>query len=149
MTVTPLSDSITPLLESNTKALSDEFERLFINSKLGIIITGLPSHASGTQYQVSGTDQVKCQVVSDDQGNYLIKACADPDIFESKFNVGINAIMTGKDIIEMAIKTDVQGILICSAASFHSYALYRNRLVYLWDQINKSENSKNPWWKFW
>jgi hypothetical protein len=58
----------------------------------------------------------------------MMKSCADPSVFEEKYKAGINALMSGREILKMLMKlSDIDGVLVCSAATFNSYPIYRDR----------------------
>jgi hypothetical protein len=129
MSYTPLSDKITALINLSDSFLIEDFERCFLTSSLGVIFVGLPTNFSpGQSYTISSSDTIESALVSDPKGRPMMKACADPSVFEEKYNAGINALMTGKEILEMLMKlSDVDGVLVCSAATFNSYPIYRDR----------------------
>ena len=124
MSDTPLSDHISVLVDKTSDKLVSAFHRTFISSEVGLIMNNLPELESGVTFTVSG-NEITMDLVSDSEGNQLIKVCADPKVFENKFNAGINALMPGLQVIEMLLKTEnPKGLLVCSAASFHSYPIY-------------------------
>lgn len=148
MSDTPLSDHISALVGKTSDKLVSEFHTAFINSEVGLIVNNLPELESGVTFTVSG-NEITMDLVSDAEGNQLIKVCADPKVFENKFNVGINALMPGLKVIEMLLKTEnLKGLLICSAASFHSYPIYLETAKKL-ASSNINKKVVKSWWAPW
>ncbi len=146
MSNTPLSDCITKLLDECSKKSISQFHEEFLRSQVGLILKGLPDLESGTKITVSSDQSIEGQVVLDPSGNRLIKVCADPEVFEKRYKAGMNATMSGRSVIEMMLKiTDIKGLLVCSAASFHSFPIYRDEARSLLENGQK----KKKWWKFW
>lgn len=140
---TPLSDYISKLIEEAPDETIEEFYREFLESDVGLILENLPDLEPGTQHVVTGGN-VTMALVNDPEGNALIKVCADPEVFEEKYGAGINALMSGKAVIEMLLKTSgPKGLLVCSAASFHSYPIYYDTAVALVGPQTKK------WWQIW
>jgi hypothetical protein len=128
MSHTPLSDKLSTLINSTDPSLKADLERCFLTAELGIILTGLPTVASTQSYTINSTDNVQSVLVGDPEGRPMVKACADPAVFEQNYPAGINALITGQEILEMLMQLpDVAGVLICSATSFNSYPIYRDR----------------------
>ncbi len=147
MNLTPLSDKITALVSTSTPSLVNEFEKNFINSQLGLVMHNRPVGGPGEKIIIDGSGKTTISLVSDPEGNPMIKACADPDQFEKKYNEGINSLMSGREILEMLINMpEVEGVLVCSASSFNSFPIYRSRANILLEEKHVSENK---WWKFW
>jgi len=62
----------------------------------------------------------------------MILACADRDAFVRRFHTRFNREVLGWELAQVALVTpDCAGILLNSAASFHSLALDRARLARL------------------
>jgi hypothetical protein len=151
MSNTPLSDKITALINESSTSLINNFELEFLNSQIGLVMKGLHQENPGEQIVVDGSGTVTCSLVSDPEGNPMIKACADPEVFESNYNEGINALMSGIEVLEMLIKIqNAKGILVCSATSFNSFPIYRERVdTILSNNVTSEPNEKKQWWKLW
>lgn len=148
MSSTPTSDYITKLIDSAPDALVSEFYESFLTSNFGLIMQNLPAMQSGESFTISD-DSVTTELVTDPEGNSLIKVCADPEVFEEKYKAGINALMSGKKVLEMLLKTNnTKGILICSAASFHSYPIYIETANKILNNVYEEIDLKK-WWQFW
>lgn len=125
-----------------------QLERMFPESIFGLLMSGLPKAEPGQKHVVDGSGAVTMQFVSDPNGKRMIKACADPDLFSRNYPGGINATMTGRELLEMAEKIqDADGILLCSATSFHSYPIYRAAYEKL-KQAQRADDSRK-WWQLW
>ncbi len=86
--------------------------------------------------------------VSDPSGRRMVKACADPDLFSRNYPGCINVTMTGRELLEMAEKIrDADGILLCSATSFHSFPIYRAAYEKL-KRAQRADDSRK-WWQLW
>ena len=136
---------MTALADRSTKALVTELHLKFLNSELGLVMVGLPKNAAGTAYKIQSSDHVTMEHVLDPRGRSMIKACADPVIFEQKYGAGINVWMTGQALLEMMLKIEsMDGVLVCSATSFHSYPIYRDLAIEL---LNRGDSkTKFSWW---
>jgi len=130
--------------------LVSDFELEFLGSELGLVMNGLPCKESGERYVVDGSGTITSALVRDLDGNSMIKACADPEQFEENYKEGINALMSGREVLEMLVKlTDVKGVLVCSAASFNSFPIYRERAELLLSNFPIEAGNGKRWWKFW
>ncbi|KIG11885.1 hypothetical protein DB30_02332 [Enhygromyxa salina] len=60
-------------------------------------------------------------------GAEVVRVCADPKVFARRYDPKLNALMTGREAVQMLLKLDdsVQGILLASAASEHSLFIPR------------------------
>ncbi len=126
-----------------------QVEMQFISDNFGLKFIGLPDTTTENQYIVKG-GEITVQNVTDPNGKILIKLCADPAIFDKNYPNQITGTMTGIEIIEMALKiSKIDGVLICSATSFHSYPIYRNKLIELYNKIQNNKTPNKPWWKIW
>jgi len=78
----------------------------------------------------------------------MIKACADPELFDTNYPGKINALMNGRELIAMAEKIQqADGILFCSATSFHSFPIYKSD--YQRVKRAKAVDTSRKWWQFW
>lgn len=57
----------------------------------------------------------------------MIKACADPPVFSQRYpEPPISALMLGSALVKTLMASpEAEGILVCSAASFHSLPIAR------------------------
>lgn len=151
MSSTPLSDTITRLTKSGpSERLKETFYRRFLKAELGVVFHGMPKQAPGTSYTVGEGDNVTCTTVNDANGHVMIKACADPVAFEQEYSEGINAHIGGQALLEMLMKLpDIEGVLVCSAASFHSVPIYREEAERLLVDDQKVAEPRKSWWHFW
>lgn len=149
MSNTPLSDKISDLIDKSSIELVESLTSLFMASQVGVVFKNLPDHEHGESYVISREDNITCSMVSDLDGKPMIKVCADPDAFEKTYNAGINALMTGNEVLTMLLKVpEANGVLICSASSFNSFPIYREKAMDLLS-CDKKHESKRPWWKIW
>jgi hypothetical protein len=142
-----ISELISQLSTSPSPKTALELEDMFLDTPVGISVTGLPQRAPGTKY-IAGKNELKIKFVVDPNGKHMIKACADPETFVKNYQENITATMTGREIIEMILEMpNIDGVLICSATSFNSYPIYKDRGKMLLN--NKREKSNKSWWQFW
>lgn len=121
-----ISDLISILVDSYDETAIRRLERMIPDSSFGIALVGLPDGQPGETFTVDGSGTITMQCVGGPNNQPMIKACADPDLFAQNFPNNFNALMTGKELVEMAQKLpEAEGILICSATSFHSYPLFK------------------------
>jgi hypothetical protein len=143
MSETPLSDRITTVLSDPGAEARASFIELFLSSRLGVIIAGVPKDVAPGVYKVKSSDTVTMVTVTTPDGRRMVKACADPTIFAQRYEPAINGDMLGRDILEMTLKVDdVDGVLVCSAASFHSIPLFQR-------EIRQILGGARPWWRLW
>jgi hypothetical protein len=78
----------------------------------------------------------------------MVKACADPEVFASRYpDTKITALMSGEAVLgAVAADSDIDGVLVCSASSFHSVPIGRSDAT---TRPSQPANSVRPWWKFW
>lgn len=111
-------------------------------------MSGLPKAEPGQKLEVDGSGSVTMRFVSDPSGRRMVKACADPDLFSRNYPGCINVTMTGRELLEMAEKIrDADGILLCSATSFHSFPIYRAAYEKL-KRAQRADDSRK-WWQLW
>jgi hypothetical protein len=152
MSETSLSDLITALLENANERAWANFHALFLVSELGIEATGLPSNrAPGETFQVGASDRMTTKVVQTPDGRSMVKACADPHVFARRYpDAAITAGMRGRDLLEMVMKSpELDGVLVCSAVSFHSVPIGRADAERLLRRGRSEPEKARPWWKFW
>ncbi len=110
---------------------------------------GLPMSAQNEINYTVKESEVRMKYVTDPNGNNMIKACADPELFTKNYpDDKINALLTGRQTLEMLLKmNDVVGVLVCSATSFQSWPIYKNQAILLlkWNETKV----KSKWWEFW
>jgi len=125
-----------------------QLEGMFAESVFGVMMSGLPKAEPGQKLVVDGSGSVKMQFVSDPDGRRMIKACADPELFDINYPGCINVTMNGRELLELAEKVqDADGILICSATSFHSFPIYKS--AYRRVKRAKLMDTSRRWWQFW
>lgn len=118
-----ISELISKLATTNDQTAVAQLEASFAESVFGLLMTGVPLGKAGQTVAAAGTT---LSFVHDPNGKRMIKACADPDLFNVNFPGCINVLMPGKGLLEMAEKMpNADGILLCSALSFHSFAIYQ------------------------
>ena len=120
-----ISELISKLAAGSDKSPLPHLEGMFAESVFGLLVSGLPPAAEpGQKLVVDGSGSVTMQWVCDPNGKKMIKACADPELFNVIYPGCINVTMTGRELLEMAEKLpELDGILICSATSFHSFPI--------------------------
>lgn len=167
---TPLSDLISAVLAdpSSSHALAT-FHRAFLDSMVGVIAEGAPPGHAGEHRAAAG--EIRLASASDPAGRVMILACADRAAFVRKFHQRFNAEMRGRDLLTMVLKLpDCEGVLVNSAASFHSVVILRAEIAGLLkseargaasheaprdadegrtNETPKRPDSRRPWWKFW
>ena len=144
---TPLSDAIARLRGDSSSEAFASFVGTFRRSTLGVVATVLPlGHKPGETFQ-AGSGDVQLVVVTAPDGRRMLKACADPETFAVRFpEPKINALMSGQEILGMLSKSsDLEGVLVCSATSFHSVPITPA------DAESKvsAQSGSPPWWRFW
>lgn len=143
-----ISELISKMGVSDDNAAAAQLERMFPESVFGIFVHGLPKGKHGEKVRVDGSGSVTMQPVMDANGRMMIKACADPDLFDINYPGCINATMTGRELLEMVQKLpESDGILVCSATSFESFPIYKDasRRVKRTQRVG----SLRKWWQFW
>lgn len=125
-----------------------QLEGMFVESVFGLMMSGLPKASPGQKLVVDGSGSVMMQFVTDPNGRRMIKACADPELFDINYPGSINVTMNGKELLEMAKKVpDADGILICSATSFHSFPIYKAAYGRI-SGVQPADPSRK-WWQLW
>jgi hypothetical protein len=141
MSKTPLSDTISAMLSRRDQTSFDEFIRVLVKARLGLVATGIPKHRRpGERFQVQPGDHIGMMKVSTPDGRTMLKACADPDAFARAFpDTKISALMVGHELLEMVAKSlELDGVLICSAASHHSVPVSRQDAMNIVEAIRKA-----------
>lgn len=137
-----ISDLITQMANSKNVNNSKKIDKLFPDTDFGVIVIGLPNLAPGSKYKATQNELTISSVIGPN-GKDMIKACADPDLFIKNFKENITATMTGRELIDMIMRIpDCDGVLICSATSFNSYPILKERFPSLIKE-------KRKWYKFW
>ena len=147
MSDTPLSDYISALIADFGPDPLQAFHTAFITADLGVRMINVPVHAAG-EYRVAKGDDIRMAYVVTPDGRTMVKACADPRIFAQRYNYAINATMTGGSLLEMVLGVpELEGVLVCSAASDHSIPIGRAEIP----EVLRLQalRSKRPWWKLW
>jgi len=144
---TPLSDAIALCVSENTRARYEEFIRVFLVSKMGVIASG-PQREPGT-YK-AGKDEFGVAIGGTPDGRKMVLACADRAVFVQRYSRPFNAEVDALALLNIAIANpDCEGILINSATSEHSIVIERARVAALLSSPPKRLIGKKPWWKFW
>jgi hypothetical protein len=123
VSLTPLSDRITRYLQSQTDEDYLACARAFLDADVGLWIPGL-SGSSGDRVRADGMPLPRFVAGN---GANVLRVCADPDVFAQRYDPRLNALLTGREAVEMLLKLDnsIQGILLASAASEHSLFIPR------------------------
>lgn len=142
---TPLSDLMTRVLQDGSDEAWRAFSDAFLRSRVGVIASDPPAAdgeapaagpiaqtpPEGGWYRVQGGSAALGRAATPD-GRIMILACADRDAFVQRFHARFNREVMGWELAQVALVTpDCAGILLNSAASFHSVALDRARLASL------------------
>jgi hypothetical protein len=123
---------------------------MFVESTFGLLMNGLPATKPGQKLDVDGSRSVSMPFVTDPNGRKMIKACADPELFDISYPGCINVTMNGRQLLGMAEKIpEAEGILICSATSFHSFPIYRTGYRRLKSKKGQANEHVRKWWQFW
>jgi hypothetical protein len=143
-----VSEMISKLDGSADRGIVMQMDAIIPTSVFGLFMTGLPKTKPGERLVVGGSGSVTSQFVTDINGKTMIKACADPELFDVNYPGCINVTMNGRELLEMAEKIqNADGVLICSAASFHSYPIYKASYATLLGR--KPTTKVRQWWQFW
>jgi hypothetical protein len=143
-----VSQILTSLTKSNSEELLRELEIVFGDSIFGLMVNGLPEAEPGQTITVKGSMVITMQYVAVPNSKKMIKVCADPEIFNVNYPGRFNVTMSGRQVIEMAQKLpDADGILICSATSFHSLPIYKYEYKHYLG--NAASATQRRWWQFW
>ncbi len=125
VTTTPLSDLMSTL-NANTVP---QFHALFLRSELGVLLRNLPTDVTPGARIQAGPD-VSFSPVRSPDGRLMMKACADPHAFVQQYPGTVNAFLTGRELLEMVQQIPaLEGVLVCSALSFHSAPISRAEIA--------------------
>lgn len=118
MADTPLSDHITRFYASQAKADYAACAQAFLDAEVGLWIPGLEG-APGQRVYAGGLEIPTFRAPN---GVAVLRVCADPDVFVTRFDPRLNARLSGREAGEMLLKLDdsIAGVLLDSAASEHS-----------------------------
>lgn len=140
---TPLSDLLKPVIDGGGSRELEAFYAALLAAEVGVIVHGIPEHRTG-RFRVGAGEMTMPRFGTPD-GRAAIKACADPRVFARRFDPSVNAFMRGREVLEMVLKVpDADGLLVCSAASFHSLMIPREDIPRLLERF-----PPRAWWKFW
>jgi len=146
MTNTALSDLVSALADTADERIVGEFYSVFMRSSMGIEAANLSPHlAPGTTFQIGANDRVSLRLVQTPDGRRMVKACADPEVFSARYpETKITAVMLGTHLLEMVLKSqDLDGVLVCSAVTFHSVPITREEAGRLLD-VESSPSPPRP-----
>jgi|SRR5215469_10060960 len=125
--LTPLSDCISRYAEHDTRENYEQFLRVFVGCRLGVIVHGVPQGASG-QY-VAGKNELTVAMSIAPDGKKTVLACADRAIFVQRFRQPFNAEVDAATLLQIAMSSpDCEGIMVNSAASEHRVVIPRNHI---------------------
>jgi hypothetical protein len=146
---TPLSDAIAILLSDSRPGSLALFVETFRRSRVGVVVLTLPSNRLPGETFQAGPGEVSLALVSTPDGRRMVKACADPETFASRYpDTTITALMLGEAVLGVvAAASDIDGVLVCSASSFHSVPIGRSDAAT--GPSRPTSYSSRPWWKFW
>jgi hypothetical protein len=77
-----ISELITKLAISQSTQIAHEIEIVFPDMVFGLLIQGLPRGEHGSEYAIGAKDNVTMTCVVDPNGKRMLKACADPSVFD-------------------------------------------------------------------
>ena len=148
MSTTPLSDEISVLLSDSKPGSLASFVETFRRSRVGVVALTLPANRRPGETFQAGPGEVTLALVSTPDGRRMVKACADPETFASRYpETKITALMSGEAVLGVvAAASDIDGVLVCSASSFHSVPIGRSDAI---ARPPQPDRSARPWWKFW
>lgn len=127
-TPTPLSDAITRLVEQHTPGNYAQFIRIFMDSRLGIIVQGIPPGASG-EYTAGKNNEMSAALGIAPDGKRMLLACADRAVFVQRFKRPFNAEIDAVSLLKMAVANPgCEGVMINSAASEHTVTILRKQI---------------------
>jgi hypothetical protein len=152
MSDTPLSDLISALRDDPDGHLRAELHAVFMASILGLEAEGMPSNrAPGETFEVGPGDQIRMKLVGTPDGRRMIKACADPRAFAARYpDAAITALMRGHHLLERMLKDpNLDGVLVCSAASFHSTPISRDDATRLLAPPEQTTPAPRRGWRWW
>jgi hypothetical protein len=143
-----VSEIIKAMVESGNDDLISELQSIFPDSIFGLLVHGLPKGEHGQIFNVDDSGSITMPLFTAGKGKSMIKLCADPEIFNINYPGCFNVTMSGQEAIEMAEKSkNVDGIVVCSATSFHSYLIYKDCYMYFKNLKNTVKSKK--WWRPW
>jgi hypothetical protein len=127
---TPLSGCISRYAEQRTPENYEQFLRVFVGSRLGVIVQGVPQGASG-QY-IAGKNELTVAMSIAPDGKKTVLACADRAIFVQRFPQAFNGEVDAAALLKIAWSNpDCEGIMVNSAASQHRVVIPRNHIEML------------------
>ena len=148
MESTALSNAISRIVSAPSPQAFAEFLEVFREATLGVVALTLPSQVQPGETFRAGKGDVSLTVVSTPDGRRMVKACADPPVFAKRYpETKINALMSGEELLGIAARSsDIDGILVCSAASHHSVPISRSDAAQF---LAEPAAISKPWWKLW
>jgi hypothetical protein len=126
---TPLSDLMTRVLDERSDEARRAFYQAFLRSPVGVIASGgEPGPEPGSMRNVGFAR------AATPDGRVMLLACADRNAFAQNFHARFNEQILGRELARAVLGIpDCEGILVNSAASFHSIAIPRDELATLLD----------------
>jgi hypothetical protein len=121
----PLSDLMTRALEDASGEAMRAFHRAFMDAPIGVDASRVPGGADGVYHTAFAR-------AATPDGRVMVLACADRAAFARRFHDRFNADVRGRELAAAVLGIpDCAGILVNSAASFHSIAIDREQLAFL------------------
>src|SRR5262245_61481898 len=99
-----ISQLISKIADSDDKDAVAQLDAMFVRSFFGLRMKGLRTAEPGEPVIIGDSDSVTMQLVSDVDGRKMIRACADPDLFEAMYPGSVNTRMEGEELLKMALK---------------------------------------------
>lgn len=115
-----ISALIASLAHQPTQAAFDRLLDAISAATFGLELSGLASNAEpGRVVDAAGA---RLRYVATPDGRRMLRACADPEEFASRFtNIEIAAHVTGAELVRLALRLpDCEGVLVCSARTSQS-----------------------------
>ena len=121
---TPLSDCMSLYAAQGTRDNYEQFLRVFLSSRLGVIVQGIPQGTSGQN--VAGKNELTVAMSIAPDGKKTVLACADRAIFVQRFPQSFNVEVEAAALLKIAWSNpDCEGIMVNSAASEHRIVIPR------------------------
>ena len=127
---TPLSDCISRCAKQDTRKNYQQFLQVFLDSRLGVIVQGIPQGTSG-QY-VAGKNELTAAMSIAPDGKKTVLACADRAIFVQRLPQSFNWEIDAATLLKIAWSNpDCEGIMVNSAESEHRIVIPRRDIAEL------------------
>lgn len=121
---TPLSDCISRCVKQDTRENYQQFLRVFLDSRLGVIVQGIPQGTSGQH--LAGKNELTVAMSIAPDGKKTVLACAERAIFVQRFPQSFNGEVDAAALLKIAWSNpDCEGIMVNSATSEHRIVIPR------------------------